>query len=98
MTIREFLNAQYDAEENAARIAAGQPMAAANVSRWHPRHVLADLASKRAVMAYAAKVDRLAEVIHGEYSSYPDEEGDDLLRILAAPYADREGYDERWRI
>lgn len=85
MTIREFLNAQYDAEENAARIAAGQPMAAANVSRWHPRHVLADLASKRAVMAYAAKVDSLAEV-------------PDLLRILAAPYADREGYDQRWRI
>lgn len=46
----EFLRARYAEEENAARIAAATPRAAMNITRWHPAHVLADIASKRKIL------------------------------------------------
>jgi hypothetical protein len=60
--------------------------------------ILADIAAKRAIVAYAPRVDHLVSAIEWEYSSNVDEEGDDLLRILAQPFAEHPDFDPAWRV
>jgi hypothetical protein len=72
--------------------------AAAHFERWRPEHVLADIAAKRAIVKFADVVDGMAETIYQEFSSYPDEEGADLLKILVQPYADHPDFDPAWKV
>jgi len=59
--------------------------------------ILADIAAKRAIVAFAVVVDDLADTIYQEFSSYPDQDGSQLLRLLAQPYAEHPDFDEAWR-
>jgi hypothetical protein len=61
-------------------------------------YVLADVAAKRAIVKFADVVDGMAETIYQEFSSYPDDEGADLLKILVQPYADHPDFDPAWRV
>jgi len=65
-----------------------------------PTRVLAECAAQRAIVALAATITDMAGEIRGEWP-HPHVaviDGDLILRALALPYADREGYDEAWRL
>ena len=85
-TLTDFLLARIAEEENAARIAETQPHAAMNITRWHPAHVLADCNARRRIVA-----------MHGELCfGNGDPAGDEVLEVLAQPYADHPDYDPPW--
>jgi hypothetical protein len=71
---------------------------AAYVASRPPSLALADVAAKRAIVKFADVVDGMAETIYQEFSSYPDDEGADLLKILVQPYADHPDFDPAWRV
>jgi hypothetical protein len=98
MTPDRMLKAQlwrdYDGQTRWRNFARGQAIA----RLASPDRALADIAAKRAIVAYAPRVDHLVSTIEWEYSSNVDEEGDDLLRILAQPFAEHPDFDPAWRV
>jgi hypothetical protein len=63
---------------------------AAHIARHDPAYVLADIAAKRRI------VERLGWFYDWPISSAVNELEEDVLRLLALPYADRPGYDPAW--
>lgn len=66
-----------------------------HIARWDPARVLADIASKRVLLAYLAHV---AEVILDNNLWSLEGESDHGLRLLAAPYAAHPDYDPAWAV
>lgn len=103
----EFLLARIGEEENAAKIAAGVPEAAMNLTRWHSTHVLADCEARRRIVELHAPLDCEGVTVCSECG--PDEDvrfrveaygrGWPCLtmRVLAQVYADHPDYREEWR-
>jgi hypothetical protein len=68
------------------------------LARWHPRTVLADLEATRRIVRFCTQ--------HISNTALQDDAVDDgsaraevaweTLRLLAAPYADRDGYRDEW--
>jgi hypothetical protein len=68
---------------------------AKHISRWDPARVLARIATERAeVNTKRRLVDELIRYMEGDYAPW----NADYLRLLALPYADRDGYEEGWRL
>lgn len=88
MTPAEFVTARWDEEEEAARAALGAPgsgdfswwdvdynsaVAAAHGAFWKPEHVLADIAAKRAVLAFVVdEYPYVADLFAEAYADHPD--------------------------
>lgn len=68
---------------------------------WNPDRVLVECDSKRRIIAEVVpEIDALDDQIEGEWGhggSGPHEESRLLLKLMALPYVDREGYREEWR-
>lgn len=69
---------------------------AAYIARWDPARVLAEVGAKRRIL------DLHAPVIDGTQSSWTWFAGSEsaslaIVKLLALPYADRDGYREEWR-
>jgi hypothetical protein len=66
--------------------------AGVHAGRWDPARVLAEVESKRAIIARITEYERLncTDDFSGEWMS------EDILRLLALPYSDRPGYDMAW--
>ena len=62
-----------------------------HIARWDPARVLAEVDAKRRILAWLAD----AELSDGTTWSF---DGDGLLRLLAQPYAGRDGWREEWRL
>lgn len=102
-----FLRAQWDAEElTARRIAAtrhGALIVAPGDGEQPPVFevrgdaLLADIAMKRKLLdEILPKVTGMDEAIDGEWGHH-GYVSDDLLEVLALPYADHEDYQESWK-
>jgi hypothetical protein len=81
MTLTEFLTARLDEDEADARDDDGSPTP---IGMWDPDRVLAEVAAKRAIVDKATDYDERWAL-------------DEVLRHIAAPYADHPDYDEAWR-
>lgn len=68
----------------------------AHIANWDAERVLAEIAAKRAILDAYERADAAAE--------FPNREGgiaeglEDAVRLLAQPYAGRDGWREEWRI
>ena len=105
-----WLRAQLDADEDLARSAAATPFNHPLQAPWedarirfrgsqgssadlavavfaNPSWVLADIAAKRKL------IDELIEFMEGDHAPW----NDGYLKLLAQPYADREGFRDEWR-
>jgi hypothetical protein len=74
---------------------------AVHIARHGPARVLADVEAKRRIIAVCVDAIEAGEIKDG--TTWNDdaagaEVGYLTLRLLALPFADREGYDESWRI
>jgi hypothetical protein len=79
----EWLLGEIAVEALAAGRAVDQAAGPPPAGSWDPARVLAECAAKRRIVSFAADLT---------------EEGtDDLLRLLALPYADHPGYRQEWR-
>lgn len=59
---------------------------------------LADIATKRRILAEVVpSIDQMDTKIAEEWGGYCKGLGDQLLRLLALPYAGRDGWREEWR-
>lgn len=77
-----------------------------HIARWDPAHVLAEVETKRAILglhmtSYAELDDGTRRYFCQDRQSDPDFNGDLwapclTARLLAAPYAGRQGWDEKW--
>lgn len=72
--------------------------------RWDPERVLAEVDAKRRILDEVVdEATGLDMQVDGEFRVGRRDEkaepylGDVLVRLLALPYADRPGYQERWR-
>jgi hypothetical protein len=68
---------------------------AEHIARWDPARVLAEVDAKRRIMAHIGMV-----ALSPWQIKLPEgylEDLDRILRFLALPYADREGYRDEWR-
>jgi hypothetical protein len=63
---------------------------AAHIARWDPARVLAEVDAKRQMLDWLAE----SELSDGTTWSF---NGDELLKLLALPYADRSGFREEGR-
>jgi len=68
-------------------------------NQWTPEFVLADIASKRAVLDMAEEIESMSELIDGEWGSGQggDGEGEALLDALLQPFAGRDDFPKEWR-
>ncbi len=69
------------------------------VARWHPRTVLADLEATRRIVRFCTQlinITALQEDAVDSDASARAEVAWETLRLLALPYADRDGYREEW--
>jgi hypothetical protein len=92
-----WLRAQIDEDERAAQAAydeasdyrvVGSRLAEEHFVLWKPDRVLAEVAAKR----------RFIEVAVGAIESAQPLTGDRILRLLAQPFAGKEGFREEWRV
>jgi len=110
MTLTEFLLARIAEREMLARDLRHQAYSGPSPLLSHgggtllrdlldPEQMLAECAAKRAILDLAATITGMADEIWNEWPSphVTVIDGDVILRALALPYADREGYDEAWR-
>lgn len=69
----------------------------AHVARWNPARVLAECESKRALIKRHSEEH---ECPVGETAGgwWDDEWPCDVLRLLALPYADHDGYRDEWAV
>jgi hypothetical protein len=102
MELTEFLLARIAEDERGARQAQADPHGCHDVlaayfddtdKTWRFTHarVLAECEAKRRIVAMAQR-----------FTAMPDDSGtdivlDDVLRLLALPYADHPDYDEAWK-
>jgi hypothetical protein len=69
-----------------------------------PRRVLAECAAKRAIVDLAYQAEALDDQVWSEFGlstdrGYNDPRcGERILRALALPYADHDGYDPSWGV
>jgi uncharacterized protein DUF6221 len=69
------------------------------VARWHPRTVLAELEATRRIVRFCTQLINITAVqddVVGSDDSARAEVAWETLRLLALPYADRDGYREEW--
>lgn len=104
-----FLRAQWDDEESDAHWSLENAPSAhqtdPNSMNFSPERVLRDVAAKRRILdeytsaAEWADTLRLQEKPSGESEAHARHAGSILivLRLLALPYADEDGYREEWR-
>jgi hypothetical protein len=73
----------------------------AHIALHDPASVLADIASKRKLLELAGEADEIEAALHDETAHHPKpgevSVGDQIRRVLAAPFADHPEYDQRWR-
>jgi hypothetical protein len=120
-----FLTARYDERQYAAEAAERtgrwedlawpgsygiiEVVATEHILAWSPKFVLADIASKRALIQlafrYAADFDRrsgcghtVEQIATGACPFVGEMESMDLLRMLAAPYAEHPDYQREWAV
>jgi hypothetical protein len=78
-----------------------EPGDAAYIAEHSPAQVLAEIDAKRRILSDVLPTMRADEIrIAGEWgigSEQVREASDDLLSLLALPYADRPGYRDEWR-
>ncbi len=73
--------------------------ASQHVATWDPARVQAECDAKRRIIGdIVPKVDQMDDQIAGEWGGGADYVGEDLLKLLALPYADRDGHREEWRL
>lgn len=75
-----------------------------HIARHDPARVLADIAAKRAIVAWCSERDKVQinagdpsdpqNYIEGEYSHGPDSV---VLRLLVQPFAEHADFDPAWR-
>ena len=69
------------------------------LARWHPRTVLANLEATRRIVRFCTQLISITalqdDAVHGPESARA-EVARETLRLLATPYADRDGYREEW--
>ena len=66
------------------------------VSAMSPARVLAECAAKRTIITLAGHVESMDYQIMNEWGGDIDGTGDDLLKSLAAVYADHPDYRQSW--
>jgi hypothetical protein len=72
----------------------GSPLAPGftkHVARWNPARALAEVEAKRRILGWVERAIAITEA--DGYNLFCE----DLLRLLALPYADRDGYRKEWR-
>jgi hypothetical protein len=88
VTLVGFLLARIDDDQREAAQAAPGRSGAASIARWHRARVLAECDAKR----------RIIELQRNDLRDDPqDWEADEVLRLLALPYADHPDYRAEWR-
>jgi hypothetical protein len=90
MDLITWLRAQLDEDERVARAFAARLDAHLFETGWGPARVLAEVDAKR----------RILDLMMPGRPVYPGAYGQayrDVLRLLALPYADRDGYRDEWR-
>lgn len=71
---------------------------AAHIARWDPARVLADIDAKRRIIdEHSLESNGACRVCTLGWSARPAAYPCPTVRLLALPYADREGYREEWR-
>jgi hypothetical protein len=76
---------------------------AMHIVRWDPARVLAECEARRRIVEFADEATSLDMQVDGEFRIGSRDEsdepyiGDSIMRALALPYADSEGYREEWR-
>ena len=108
MTLAEFLLARIAEDERHARKLAEvdrRPVLSLAITVNHPERILAECEAKRAIVEWAAPVsgsERMPTDRPGVYDKRPtryvSDDGEDLLRILAAPFRDHPDYDPAWGV
>ncbi|WP_189079229.1 DUF6221 family protein [Mangrovihabitans endophyticus] len=108
-----FIRAQLDEDEGLARTAIGEPWSGTveigpneddllcndsgisrHIVRWDPARVLAEVDAKRRVLRlYESSSDAQFPDSDGGYASAIE----DVMLLLALPYADRPGYRDEWK-
>jgi hypothetical protein len=74
-----------------------------HIVRWDPARVLAECEARRRIVEFADEATSLDMQVDGEFRIGSRDEsdepyiGDSIMRALALPYADSEGYREEWR-
>ncbi len=105
-----FLRARLDEDEQIARAADGNrafdgtgtipdliSTVAIHVARHDPARVLAEVDAKRRLIdSYLPEASKTDEQVNEEWG-YGSALADDLLRLLALPYADHPDYRDDWR-
>jgi hypothetical protein len=69
------------------------------LARWHPRTVMADLEATRRIVRFCTQLINItalqADAVDSDDSARADVAWE-TLRLLALPYANRDGYREEW--
>lgn len=69
----------------------------AAVGHHGPTRVLAECEAKRRIITEAVPdIEQLQTLADGEWGPAGEDEPDRLLRLLALPYADHDGYRQEW--
>lgn len=90
VTLIEFLRARLDEDEGAAlRADDDEPVDSDNQARWSRSRVLAEVEAKRRIIAECERTFDVEE--HGWALA------NDVLALLALPYADHPDYDQAWK-
>ena len=69
------------------------------LARWHPRTVMADLEATRRVVRFCTQLINITALQEDAVDSDDSARADvawETLRLLALPYANRDGYREEW--
>jgi Family of unknown function (DUF6221) len=69
------------------------------LARWHPRTVMADLEATRRVVRFCTQLINITALHEDTVDSDDSARAGvawETLRLLALPYADRDGYREEW--
>jgi hypothetical protein len=70
------------------------------LARWHPRTVVADLEATRRIVGFCTQLINITALQEGAVDSDDSARAEvawETLRLLALPYAARDGYREEWR-
>lgn len=68
----------------------------AHIASWSPARTLAECAAKRAIIELAEGVETMDYQIRNEWGGDLEGTGDDILKALAAIYADHPDYRQEW--
>ena len=99
MTITEFLEARIAEDERHARKLADtdrRPALSLATTINHPQRLLAECATKRAIIHLADQVETMDYAITNEWGGGMEGTSDNILHALAAIYADHPEYQQEW--